>query len=256
MHFRTLFITLLLVGGTFMLYRWHSDSYSTQLPLSTDLSKLQKQLAKLPADERALVEAYVKRSRGDVLPARFADPDEPLTARTFREAIELQRTWNAKMKVAEARAAEARAQREAKLAPLRAVVHAGVVKAEIITRNEYQALRNPNFYQQPYRVDKSPTFITVIRVENRGDDTIVAMRGSLQARDSEQYLPMDLCWISLNDSRPIAPGGHVELTCGHDHRGAGPQQEAFVNNREERFRVVWEPRYVKFASGRVLDTGL
>lgn len=257
MSFRKLFIILILAGAVFLLYRRTSDPHATVLPFgTTDLSKVQKQMAKLPAEERALVEAYVKRSRGDVLPPKFADPDVPLTARTFGEAIVLQRDWSAKMKVMEARAAELRAERDAKLAPLRAVVDASVVKAEIITRNEYQARRNPSFSQQPYTVDKSLTFITLIRVENRGAESIAVLRGSLQARDSEAYLPLDLCWIDHNASEPIRPGAYVELTCGHDYRGASEQQQAFVNNPEGRFRVEWEPRYVKFANGRELNAGV
>lgn len=257
MNFRTTFTLTFTAVAVFMFLQWKSDPYSTLLPVgSTDLTPVREALAKLPPDERELVEAYVKRSRGDVLPAQFADPDAPLTARTFREAIELQRAWVARMKVVEADREKLNAQREARLAPLRALVQASVVEAEIVTRNEYQARKNPDFNKRPYKVDNSPAFIILIRVQNLGDEPIVALRGSLQAHDSQAYLPMDICWIDIGSGREIQPGGYLELPCGHDYRGASEQNKAFVNNPEGRFRVVWEPRYVKFADGRELDSGL
>ena len=66
------------------------DPLRTALPFgTTDLSSVDVALQKLQADDRGLVEAYVKRSSGDVLTTKFADPDEPFTARTFAEAIAL-----------------------------------------------------------------------------------------------------------------------------------------------------------------------
>jgi hypothetical protein len=257
MTFRTVFMITVIAGIAFALYRSNSDPLGTRLPFgSTDLTTVEKELSKLPADERALVEGYVKRSNGDVLPQQFADPDNPLTARTFGEAIKLQRDWEVKQKVVDARVAELRAEREAKLAPLRAAVRASVVKAEVITRNEYHARRDPDFYKRAYTVDKSPTFITRIRVQNLSAHDIVTVRGSLQAKDSEAYLPMDLCWIDLGTQQPIASGGSIELTCGHDYRGASQQQQDFIVDTKGRFNVVWEPRYIKFADGRELDSGL
>ena len=250
MTFRSFVTLAVLAGALLVLYRIHTDPYGTRLPIGTsDLGSVHKALAKLTDDERALVEAYARRSRGDVLPVQFADPDDPLTARTFAEPIELQRVWETKRKAQEAQLAELRAQHEARLAPLRAQVRASVVKAEIVTRNEYQARRNPYFYQQPYQVDTSPTFLTRIRVENLGNQPIVALRGSLEASDSQAYLSMDLCWIDLDSDEAIAAGDFLEFYCGHDYRGASQQQRDFVNRPEGRFEVKWEPRYVKLASG-------
>jgi hypothetical protein len=238
-------------------YVWNHDPHHTKLPFgTTDLGSVQKELQKLPTAERELVEAYVKRSNGDVLPKQFADPDNPLTARTFAEAIELQRTWEAKAKVDDARIAALRAQREAKMAPLRAAVRARVVKAEVLTRNEYQARRDPDFYKRPYTVDKSPAFLTTIAVQNLSDQTIVELRGSLEARDAQAYLPMDLCWIDIGEQQSIPSGGTLELMCGHDYRGASQQQKDFADNPGGRFEVVWKPKSVKFADGRALDSGL
>jgi hypothetical protein len=253
MTFRTIFIVLAIGIAVYVFYRTN-DPHRTSLPGTSDLTTVQKELAKLPKEERALVEGYVKRSRGDVLTPKFADPDTPLTARTFGEAIQLQRTWEAKMKAGEARVAEARSRQEAKLDPLRAVVNASVVQAEVITRNEYQARTDPSFHQRSHRVDNSPTFIISIRVDNLSNEFIVAVRGSLQARDSEAYLPLDLCWIDLrDDGRPIPPQGFRDVVCGHGQRGASKQHEDFVSNPKGRFRVEWEPKYIKFGNGRILE---
>jgi hypothetical protein len=257
MTFRTTFTIVVIAGAVLGVYGWKGDVHHTRLPFgTTDLSSVQEPLAELSSEERALVEAYVKRSNGDVLPKQFADPDDPLTARTFAEAIELQRTWNVKQQAVNLRVAELRSQREAKLAPLRAMVEASVVKAEVITRNEYQARSDPTFYQRPYQVDTSPAFLTLVRVRNLSSETLVAVRGSLHAIDADAYLPMDLCWIDVGDERSIPSGGSIDLLCGHDYRGASQQQRDFVRNPTGRFRIVWEPRYVKLASGRELETGI
>lgn len=72
------------------------DPHRTLLPIgSTDLSSVRPQLEALPDSERVLVLEYVRRSGGDVLPPKLADPDEPLTARTFADAIALQRRFRA-----------------------------------------------------------------------------------------------------------------------------------------------------------------
>jgi hypothetical protein len=257
MAFRTSARIVIFLGVCIALYSWCGDPHHTRLPFgTTDLSSVQKQLAKLPPADRTLVEAYVKRSNGDVLPKQFADPDDPLTARTFAEAIELQRTWEAKAKIYDARIAKIRAEREAKLAPLRAVVRASVVKAEVLTRNEYQARRDPTFYQRPYRVDGSPAFLSTIRIQNLTDQTIVAVRGSLEAHDAQAYLPMDLCWIDIGEQQSIPSHGSLDLLCGHDYRMASQQQRDFIANPRGRFEVVWEPQYAKFADGRELKSGL
>jgi hypothetical protein len=232
------------------------DPHHTALPFgSTDLSTLSAPLARLPADERALVEAYVARSNGDVLPAAMADPDNPLTARTFGEAIELQRAWLARQRLDDARTAQFRAQREARIEPLRKLVRASVAKTEIIPRNEAQARADPGFYSRPYQVDQSPTFIVRVRIENLGDERILTLTGSLQARDRDEYLPMDLCWIDLGSGRELAPHQTLELDC-QGRGGVSQQQQDFVQNPPGRFEVHWEPHHLKLASGRELESGL
>jgi hypothetical protein len=92
---------LLVVGMT-----RRPDPHRTLLPIGTaDLASVRSQLEALPDSERALVVAYVRRSGGDVLPPKFADPDEPLTARTFVDAIRLQRQFLRTQAVVDAEAA-------------------------------------------------------------------------------------------------------------------------------------------------------
>src|SRR3954470_15241381 len=100
MTFRTTVNIVVLVGAALALYLWRGDPHHTKLPFgTTDLTSVEKDLRKLPVTERALVESYVKRSNGDVLSQQFADPEDALTARTFSEAIALQRKWEAKAKL-------------------------------------------------------------------------------------------------------------------------------------------------------------
>jgi hypothetical protein len=183
----------------------------------------------------------------------MADPDAPFTARTFGEAIELERRWKVKFAEMNARAEKLKVQRQARLAPLKALVDASVVEAKVLSRNEYQAIKDPTFYQRQYNVDKSPAFITKIRVRNLSGERVVAMKGWLRANDAKAELPMDLCWIDLQQE--LAPGENLEFHCGHDHRQASAQDQAFADNVSDRFEVVWEPRYVKLADGRELDSG-
>jgi hypothetical protein len=72
---RNLVYALILIVSMFVVYRCGSDPRRTRLPFgTTDLSSVQDALSKLPPEERELVEDYVKRSRGDVMPAALGDP--------------------------------------------------------------------------------------------------------------------------------------------------------------------------------------
>ncbi len=230
------------------------DPYRTKLPFgSTDLSSVEKQLARLSPEDRKLVEDYVKRSKGDVLPAAWADPDDPLTARTFGQAIELERKWNEKMVVNKVLQDQWNAERQARLQPLRAIVQASVASAEILTKNEYQALVNPSFYQHSYQVDKTPVFVTHILIQNLSEEAVKEFTGSLKAHDSQQLLPLNICWI--DHKQELAPDSEIETICGST-LNASVQEQAFVTDTKERFEVFWEPRHIKLANGREFDSGL
>lgn len=250
MSAKTLLTLIALAAAVFMLQRCARDPLATALPFgTTDLSSVEAQLAELPADQRQLVEDYVRRSNGDVLPAQFADPDDPLTARTFAEAIKLQRAWVEKMKVESAKADQRQAERDAKLAPLRAQVRASVVKSEVVNDRPGAGDGKPTFATN----GNDPYFAVTVRVQNLSDDTIVELQGSLQARDRDSFLPLNLCYVELGPERELRTGGTLEFPCGRMNAGVSSQQRDFMQNPPGRFKVVWEPRKIRFASGRVLE---
>lgn len=254
MNGRTLLFVLLMVAAIAGMARCSRDPHRTALPFgSTDLSSVQAALQRLPEDERALVEAYVERSNGDVLPPAFADPDDPLTARTFGEAIELQRAWNLRRAAEDVRVGELHEARQAKLQPLRALVGARVVQARISAASD-RAPAPPGVATAA--VDSTPHFETRIAIDNRGDSVVVGLRGSLRARDRDEHLPLDLCYIELGSDRPLPAGGRIEVVCRHTRRGITPQQQAFVDAPPGRFTVEWEPRHIRFEDGREIDSGL
>jgi hypothetical protein len=247
-------LSLLLAITIAWLFMRPGDPHRTALPFgTTDLSSVQKQLARLPDEERKLVEDYVKRSNGDVLTPKFADPEDPLTARTFAQAIELQKRWAAKQSVADAKAADLKADREARMAPLRDIVEARVVSAKVMTLNEFQQLSDPDYARKAHQVSDATTFVLRVRVENHGSQPILALKGALQARDRDAYLPMDLCWIDLQQEIPS--GESSEFYCGNRARQANDQQRAYADHAEGRFTEEWQPQYLKLASGRELDAG-
>ncbi len=245
---------LLLVIGVAWLFMRPGDPHRTALLFgTTDLSSVQKQLARLPDDERKLMEHYVKRSNGDVLTPKFADPEDSLTARTFAEAIDLQKRWAAKQPVADAKAADRKADREAQMAPLRHIVEARVVSAKVMTRNEAQQQSDPDYAKKAHQVSDATTFVLRVRVQNHGSQSIVALKGALQARDRDAYLPMNLCWIDLQQE--IASGESTEFYCGNNAHLASDQQRAFADQVEGRFTVEWEPQYLKLANGSEMNSG-
>lgn len=113
-------ILLLLCAAIYGLCAVGTDPYGTTLPMEVDdLSPIQPALDKLPLADREVVTDYLKHSNGDVLPAQFADPDAPLTARTFAQAIALEKDFRVKMAAQDEKAAAMRAVREPSMKPLR-----------------------------------------------------------------------------------------------------------------------------------------
>jgi hypothetical protein len=237
------------------------DPHRTALPFgSTDLSRVEGSLRKLPADERALVEEYVKRSHGDVLIPSLADAESPLTARTFGEAIALERKWQIKMSAQKSVSDSRAADRDRTMAPLREAVSASVAHSEIVRRDEFskrdlmQTPQSASGAKRGYRVDDSPVFVVTVAIDNHGDDDIVELKGSLQARDRDAYLPVDLCWVDLNLQHTIPARGHTEITCANPNFIAGASQRDFIADPPGRFTVVWEPKLVRTSDGKVMQT--
>lgn len=224
--------------------------YSTALPLDlADLPKIQPQLDKLPEEERELVLGYLRRSNGDVLPAKFADPDAPFTARTFAEAIKLQRDYKIKHAVEIARMEKLQAAREAALQPLRDALSIELVSREILSADELSG-RQPNRGQA---VHDSPTLVTTYRLRNRTYETITEASGSAVVRtstDPTSLMGAARCWFK--GIEPLSPGQATEVRCGDIARRASDADIAFVALPEAALILTWEPKLITFESGRVL----
>jgi hypothetical protein len=91
-----LLIAILIVAGI-VATRIVNNPLNTHLPLSNaEMAALTAELDALEPEERRLVLAYMQRSNGDRVPAMVGDPDAPLTASTFGEAVELQKAYETK----------------------------------------------------------------------------------------------------------------------------------------------------------------
>jgi len=223
---------------------------ATTLPLNlADIPKIQPQLDKLKSEDRELVLGYLKRSKGDVLPAKFADPDEPLTARTFAEAIKLQREFKARQKVQEAGAETRRDEREAGLEPMRKALGIELVKREIVSADEATG-RAP---QQGRALNNAPTLVTTWRLINASGDTITSAAGTVTVRttsDPNSLMGVTSCYIDRREPIPI--GQIVEVRCGGTNRHAGDAEKEFVALPESSLVITWEPRMITLANGTVM----
>lgn len=253
------------VAAIFLVLYWR-DPHHTALPVgSADLAPVAAQLAKLPPNERELVEEYVQRSHGDVLPARFADPDNPLTARTFGDAIALQRRWREKQTALQAHAEAHMAERDRDLAPLRAIVNASVAKRELLSRRQLTARRSgepdPGIGTDAYGAkralpsDVPDIFAATIALENAGDSDVIELTGAVMAKDRDAPLSFDLCWINIDETDFVPVGGRREVLCANPDRPADAQHTAFVQE-PSRFAVTWQPRHIKLRNGTVLNAKL
>jgi len=243
--------TVVLLAAALALCACSRDPRTTRLPLDlADIPKIQPQLDKLPPDERELVLAYLQRSKGDVLPAKFADPDNPLTARTFAEAIKLQKEWKVKH-AGETERMEALAEaREEAYEPLRRAISATLLRREIMTADEASG-RQP----QPGRaLNNNEVLVVTYRLQNHGSETITRVTGSVQVRsesDPKSLLGLVQCWIDHRE--PLGGSQSVEVRCGNLRGNSGGEKaKDFVAMDERRLIVTWEPKTVEFATGKVL----
>lgn len=224
----------------------------TTLPLDlADIPKKQPQLDKLTAEDRELVLGYLKRSKGDVLPAKFADPDQPFTARTFAEAIKLQREFMAKQTVEDARMEGVREARESGMEPLRKALSVDLVKREIVTSDEATG-REP---RQGQALNTTPVLMTTWRLTNYSGDTITHVSGSATVRTTSNpnsLMGVTSCYI--NRSEPITVGDIVEIRCGNANKPAGDAERDFVAMSDSSLVVTWEPKSITLAGGKVMKS--
>ncbi|GMV28273.1 MAG: hypothetical protein AMXMBFR59_03980 [Rhodanobacteraceae bacterium] len=219
--------------------------YGTVLPLDVDdLTEIQPQLDRLSANERELVLGYLRRSDGDVLPASMADPDAPLTARTFGEAIELQTKFLREQGEREAVQARREIERDHAFEPLREALELRLVKRELLTQDEIIGAAAAGGAKQ---ADNGQRVLVVTwRLVNTSGREIVSAKGAAEIRD-EQGERRTQCWIEQMDR--IEPFGRVDVRCGNAMRTAGAGERALVDLPVEQIRLRWEPAEVVFADG-------
>ncbi|ALG67915.2 hypothetical protein [Beggiatoa leptomitoformis] len=247
------------------------NPYRTALPFgTTDLSSIQTQLDRLPEDDRALVIGYVERSNGDVLPAAFADPDMPFTARTVSEAIELQK----KFLVQEAqRESDLRKRMDIKdkaLEPLRAALSIQLIKREIVAREDSAFAPNPAGYLQdnlPKHATrpinpankKEQILVTTYRLKNTSDNTIEAIKANVTIYKAHRKLidfslSLDGCYLAgLPQDKPLVPQESIVFQCGNVNKPVTPENRAYVDMSENELVVEWYPNWIRFIDGKELQ---
>jgi hypothetical protein len=248
---RSTILLVLFLTAAFGLYRIGTDPYRTSLPMEVeDLSPIAPQLAKLPPEDRELVTDYLKRSNGDVLPAQFADPDDPLTARTFAEAIALEKTHREKMKVEQARMAAFRAERDAQFKPLRDIVSARIVNREQLAYDQIYGGGSNGGFAKPAQGASGSELITVItyRFWNRGNRTITTLRGLAEV-DGSGLMPAASCVV--DSSEPLAALDHRDVRC-RTPKDANAVDRALMARPLAEIPLGWYPREIRFDDGQVL----
>jgi hypothetical protein len=227
--------------------------YETRLPFSVDeLSTIESELNQLPDDERELVIDYMKRSNGDYLPASMGDPDNPLTARTFREAIALQKAFRVRQGADDRAADERRRQRDAKLAPLRRVTEVRVLRREILSGDQIYA--NP--HAAPSSAKSSDSYrvlVVTYQLRNLSPRALASVRGNVEIVNA-LGTRMARCYFDHTD--PIAVGSSTEVRCGQANKPASPDEIAFTQTPMSAFTLTWEPIELKFADGAMLASGI
>ena len=238
------------------------DPHRTALPFGTaDLSSVRRQLAALPDSERALVVGYVRRSGGDVLPPKFADPDEPLTARTFAEAIALQRRFLAGQAVVDAQVAERRRVRDVALAPLRAALEVELVERAIVPRGRLWEI--PGAEQSAYAggtkqaIDDTPILVTTYRVRNAADRAMASLNGRVDVfRAADRHGPpgsgrLGMCFLDHRQS--LSPGQTTDIRCANTDKRASADDSAYVAIPAADLVLEWTPMAIVFADGTSLE---
>ena len=227
------------------------DPLETRLPIGqSDLTQIQTQLDQLNPEDRKLVLQYLARSKGDVLPAQFADPDEPLTARTFAQAIKLQKDYNAKSGAEDARRAALGAARDAQFAPLRDAVTVTIIQREILDAAQAEGA-SPDDRRA---TDGRKTLVVTYRLHNRSRETVTSVKGAVTVRSNDDpgaLMGLARCWIEYAD--PIATGGTAQVRCANARQTAGADEQKFVSLPSSSLVVTWEPQSIEMGSGKVLS---
>ncbi|MET0656112.1 MAG: hypothetical protein ABWY94_11135 [Pseudoxanthomonas sp.] len=244
------------------------DAHHARLPFGTDdLSSVQKQLDSLPPEDRELVLGYVKRSRGDVMPASMADPEFPFTAHTFSEAIALQRDFLSQQSGQDARARELQDQRDQAYAPLREATSVSLLAREILPVSQAAVLRAYPDTPRAALAERAratqvivkhggvedEVFLTTFRLQNRTSRTLESVTGNvdiLKAHPSPNELRrLTGCYFTQDR---LLPGDHIDFQCS-SQSGPSADERVFVNMPESDFVLEWQPREIRFRDGERLE---
>lgn len=222
-----------------------ANPLNTDLPFgTTDLSTVQAQLEKLEPTDRQRVEAYVTRTNGDYMPAGLGDPDDPVDARTFAQAIERQKQHEERMKVADAQARARQAERDVRFKPLRDALSVAMVKREMLTEAQIYG----------FGTDTNPKAVTTFRLTNRSSEAIVAFDVKIDVRELDypatEFGVLVDCW--LEEQRRLAPGDTFEARCGRQRALTRVKDAEFMNWPVGDMDLRWEPKRIRFESGREL----
>lgn len=236
------------------------DPRRTPLPFGQrDLSSVQRQLDALPDSERALVVGYVQRSGGDLLPPKFADPDAPLTARTFGEAIALQRRFLAGQAVVDAQTAARRRARDAALAPLRAALEVELVGREIVPRERLYTRVGPDLgaseASAKRAIDDTPVLVTTFRLRNATRLTVDSLKGRVDVRGPDRGPPLfsmlTICFLDHRET--LAPGQSTDIRCVNGSGSMSVRDSAYLATPERDIVLDWKPTAIMFADGTSLE---
>lgn len=258
MTFTRLLLIVAMVGLAIWGIKVLRDPYAARLPVgSTDLTSIRSALDRLPSDERALVEAYVARSDGNVLPPTMATPDMPFTARNVREAIKLQRELAAAEAKEDQRQQEnwatAEARDEARRDTMRQAVSLELLKREIWTAQEHAARQAQAYGRGGAKrgVPNKPVMVITFRLVNLSSHQVAGVHGSVtvRSRDGDSAIAAAQCGIDRDVELDV--GGSVDVQCLRVE-APSPQDQALIDSADSALEVEWRPSLVRFSDGTQL----
>ena len=230
--------------------------YATDLPEgTTDLSSVASELSRLSDDDRALVRAYVVRS-GNSLQGAIGTP---FTAKTFGEAIEIEKKldlYDAKnQKIEHA----IQAARDEKFAPLKRIIDIQLLKREIVNNAYVAPFRQFSPSETPISKiastkDSENALLTTYLLKNKSSKVINDLEISVDIRKMKrspnELGNLDNCFIS--HIRPLAAYEVREIECTYVYHSASETDHQYVAMPIQDLDVKWEPHLIQFEDGKML----
>lgn len=247
---------LLVFVSVLLIFRWGLSPLRTRLPQGTvDLSTIESELGRLTVEEQELVRGYTARSRGEHFPAGSSDPEAPpLNARTVGDAIELQRRFLATLDKSRDEARVRASQRDAKLAPMRAVLQLELVSRQMASVDPAYTYQSADGHGATPALPKGESqAITRWRVRNVSRRSVASFEGGARAyqADTDVLSPELLNHCYIEHPTSLAPGASIDVGCGDKLRGLDCDR-AYVAMPARAIRTDWMPRRITFADGTEL----